>query len=436
MTSVVDAGVIALTTNPWYWRFALGIQGMFDTRPRQYGGTVLAGLCFFAFIYVLHRVGSPLKERYDRNGVEILQSIVGSIGAILTSVFLLFVWRLANELQAAFSSFSVDHQTGVLALVTFVTLSITYSLTRITKRLIKYTERLAITPHQRELAHHGVQIGLFVLAASFVFALWNFDPTNLLIGAGAIGVVLGFAARKTLSGVLSGFVILFGRPFEVGDWIAVDDWEGIVTQITVYNTPVRTFNEEHVLIPNDTVTDSEVINYSKTDRLRLRTDIGIDYDTDIATAAGVATEAMESCEEVAKTPSPDVIRKSFADSAIVLQLRYWIDRPTIQQKLGAQNEVIEAVKDAFDDEGIKIPYPQRELLGRGEAGGLHVVPTTADEGAELDGAFRRAPPRRQAATDVEEPVEEDYAGDPDEADADSEGEAETYRSAESGDVGE
>ncbi len=356
-----------LISSLWYWRAIERIQGTFESAPSRYAGTVGSAVAFALVVIALYHVGHRLKSRYDEDTIELIQSLLVTTTAVLLTGFLVAIWRLPNDVIAAFAFLSLSPEHGVKALVTFIVLAGAVTITRLTKRSIKYgSGQIAITPHQREVAHHAIQILLFIPIVGFVVVLWGIPVGNLFLGAGVLGLVLGFAARKTLSGILSGFVILFGRPFEIGDWIRVADREGIVTDITVYNTQIRTFNEEHVLVPNETITENEIVNYTKTDRLRLETDIGVDYGTDIGTAANVACEAMERAEAVASQPPPDVIRWEFADSAVILRLRYWITTPTIQEKWRAQNAVIESVKEAFETEGIKIPFPQRELTGRAE----------------------------------------------------------------------
>jgi small conductance mechanosensitive channel len=349
-----------------YWQTIYSIQRTFDSVASRYAATAASAVVFTLIVIVLYYGGHRLKSRYDTDAVEIFQSLLVTTTAVLITGFLVAVWRIPNDVLDAFAFLSISPEQGVKALVTFIVFAGGVTVTRLTKRSIKYgAGRIAITPHQREVAHHAIQIVVFIPFAAFVVALWGIPIANLFLGAGVLGIVLGLAARKTLSGILSGFVILFARPFEVGDWIRVSDREGIVTDITVYNTQIRTFNEEHVLVPNDTVTGNEIVNYSKTDRLRLETDIGVDYETDIGTAARVAVEAMENVETVATQPPPDVIRQEFADSAVILRLRYWITTPTIQEKWSAQNAVIESVKEAFEANEIKIPFPQRELTERG-----------------------------------------------------------------------
>jgi small-conductance mechanosensitive channel len=395
----------------WYWRLVQAVQLRFESVPARYAATAGAALAFAVVVFGIYRLGNRLKgSRYSPDAVEAIQSFLVTVSAVLISGFLVAVWRISVEVIRALSFLSITPEQGIKALVTFIVFAGGVTVTRLTKRSVKYgTGRFAITPHQRELAHHAIQITVFVSVAAFVVALWGIPVSNLFLGAGVLGIVLGFAARKTLSGILSGFVILFSRPFEVGDWISVGDWEGIVTDITVYNTQIRTFNEEHVLVPNDTVTENEVINYSKTDRLRLETTVGVDYTSDIGTAAAVAVDAMERVEAVAARPPPDVIRQGFDDSAVVLRLRYWIATPTVKEKWRAQNAVIESVKAAFEAESIKIPFPQRELTGRRETGGLHV--TTDSDDAERTETHGRAVRRRpDADTGVSEPVETDFVG--------------------------
>jgi hypothetical protein len=127
---------------------------------------------------------------------------------------------------------------------------------------------------------------------------------------------------------------------------------------------------------------------------------------------------MERVDAVATQPPPDVIRQEFADSAVLLRLRYWITTPTVQAKWRAQNAVVGTVKSAFEAEGIKIPFPQRELTGREEAGGVRIVDgRDGDRGDDIGRTARRS----EARTGGSEPVEDDPADESegaDEGDAD------------------
>jgi small-conductance mechanosensitive channel len=425
---------------PWYWQLVRRLQGAIDTRPKQYLATVALPIVFLGTVFVIYLGGKSLKQRFTSELVEIARTLTIMAVALVDAVLFVIIWRWFGETMDELDAFGKQlvptPQTAVSLYIAFIALLGTYMLTRVTKRVIRYwSKHERISPHQRELAHHLTQISLFLVVVVFIFGLFGVQASDLFLGAGALGVVLGLAARQTLANLLSGLIILFGRPFEAGDWIRVGEREGIVTDITVFNTQVRTFNEEHQLIPNDQVTSQHVINYSKTERLRLTTDVGIDYDDDVPTAATIAKRTMESCESVADSPSPDVVLESFGDSEVVLRLRYWIDRPTIQRKLSAQNEVIEGVKAAFEAEGVKIPFPQRELLGREETDGLQVgtpgEASVADD-ERIERAVRgiRDDGEPADATAVSEPVEAEYAGDG-ESD-DTAGESAEHSDAETG----
>lgn len=160
--------------------------------------------------------------------------------------------------------------------------------------------------------------------------------------------------------------MLFARPFAIGDWVVIDENEGTVTDVSIFNTEIRTFDNEHVLVPNDKVTDDEIINRSRTDQLRVRVDVGVDYDADVREASAVAERAMRDCEAVLDTPTPSVVLDEFGTNGVILTCRFWIEKPTIQRKWAAQNAVIDAVKVAFEREGIDIPFPQRTVSSRKE----------------------------------------------------------------------
>ena len=223
------------------------------------------------------------------------------------------------------------------------------------------------TDHQEEILLRVGQVTIFVTIGATIFAVWQINVGGLLVGAGFLGIVVGLAARQTLGSLIAGFVLMFSRPFTIGDWVAIGDQEGIVTDITIFNTRLENFDGEFVVLPNDRVSDSAITNRSRKGLLRLTLDVGVDYDTDLDTAKELAREAIVGVSDVVDSPPPQVIPKSFGDSAVVLELRFWIDHPTPPRKWRAVSAVVRAVKTAFDEEGIDIPFPQRTLTMRDES---------------------------------------------------------------------
>lgn len=360
-----------------------------DTGDQIIGSAIVLGV--LALIAVgIYLAGPWIRQRYSEEVTEALQSVTITAFGGLAAVLLVVIWRLSGDVGGAMRAIAPGPAELVRALVVGMAFGLAYAFTRLTKHLVRGgTRHDALTRHQREVVHHVVQILVFVPVVMFALRLWGWKPTDLLLGAGAIGIIVGLAARQTLGAVIAGFVLLFSRPFEVGDWVIIDEQEGIVTDVTVVNTEVRTFDDEIVMIPNDEITASHIVNRSRNGRLRIQVDVGVDYDTDIGHAADVAMEAMQDLDEPRSYPKPDVAVKRLGDSAVVLSLRFWISDPTIAKKWDAQNAVVEAVKGAFEREGIKIPFPQRELAGREEAGGFRVRaagdPAPAEEPRTDDG---------------------------------------------------
>ena len=250
-------------------------------------------------------------------------------------------------------------QTAVLVMLAFVVSDqLKRWIDRLSKALSDFTE------HQEEILLRVGQVAIFLTAGAAIFAVWNVNIGGLLVGAGFLGIVVGFAARQTLGSLIAGFVLMFSRPFTIGDWVVIGDEEGIVTDITIFNTRLENFDGEFVIIPNDRVSDRSVTNRSRKGLLRLTLDVGVDYDTDVDRASELAREAMVSVNEVIDSPPPRVVPKSFGDSAVVLELRFWIDHPMPPRKWQAVSAVVRSVKAAFDEEGIDIPFPQRTLTVR------------------------------------------------------------------------
>lgn len=351
----------------------LGQTGLLDAPSEQTVASLLILLGYLLVTGAIYAVGELIKQRLANESTEALQTLAGMVAAIVAGAALVNVWNQTDAVVTALENIKPSVDALVRGLIALLAVGVTYTLTRITKRFVQVSEdRDAISRHQREILHHVVQIALFVPAFLFVLGLFKVGAGNVLLSASVLGVVFGFAARQTLGAVLAGFVLLFSRPFELGDWVEIADHEGVVTDITIVNTEVRTFDDELVLLPNDEITQRAVINRTKSDRLRVQVDVGVDYGTDVEHAMSVAAEAMAEVDVVESQPNPDVVVESFGDSAVVLTLRFYITNPSIRRKWDAQNAVMERVKTAFEREGITIPFPQRVLSGRERAGGLAV----------------------------------------------------------------
>ncbi|MFC5365710.1 mechanosensitive ion channel family protein [Salinirubrum litoreum] len=312
-----------------------------------------------------------------------IRVVVSGSVALVTGVglfSLIVVWGLWDILVSVVDGLWNSDANSGSSLIARVTLAVVllgtaYALTsfigRVISELTSGTDR--ISEHQREIIYRLTQVTLYAVVGLVVLSIFLEDLGSLLVGAGFLGIVVGMAARQTLGAVLAGFVLMFSRPFEIGDWVQIGDQEGIVTDITIVNTRLQTFDGEMVVLPNDEVSSQAITNRTHKGRLRLEVEIGVDYDADPQEAAEIARDALDEVEEILDVPTPQVVLKRFDDSAVVLGVRAWIGEPSARRKWRARTAMISAVKTAFERESIKIPFPQRELTGREESGGFRLT---------------------------------------------------------------
>jgi small-conductance mechanosensitive channel len=279
------------------------------------------------------------------------------------SLFVLSVWGLGDVIGEAVSTLSEAMPDIVPVVLTGITVAVMYSGSRYIGDWVGGIgdEGSYVEEHTKEILTRSLQLTLLLGGTLTILAFWGVEIQNFLLGAGVLSIIIGFAARETFTSVVSGFVLMFSRPFTVGDWIEVGDLEGQVTDVTIVNTRLRTVNAEHVIIPNDNVSGSEIINYSNEDKLCLAVDVGVAYGTDLDRATEVIEEAVSDVDLLSSGSAVEVFPERFDDSAIGLEVRFWIDRPHPRNRRRATAEVIDRIKTAFEREGIEIPFPQRDV---------------------------------------------------------------------------
>jgi small-conductance mechanosensitive channel len=353
--------------------------------------------------FVVRRLGRTLQRRVqsgrfskvlDRTGAYLPRSVGGlflrtvQVAILLfAGISLLVVWGLIDLAVEVLTLVGLSVPLMVQLATTLALALAAYIAADVLEESVDQfaTRSDRITDHQQEIILRVGNIGILALVVAGGLTVWGVDLSGLLVGAGFLGIVVGLAARQTLGSLIAGFVLMFSRPFTIGDWVAIGDDEGIVAEITIVNTRLENFDGETIVIPNDRVSNQPITNRSQRGHLRIRLDVGVDYETDPDHAVEVAHQAIASVDSVTETPPPRVVPKSFGDSAVILELRFWIDRPMPPRKWQAVDAVVRAVKDAFESEGIKIPFPQRELSGRAETGGFRIADEAVDGPGSLAG---------------------------------------------------
>ena len=346
------------------------LPGMFPTLAERLvisiGIAVALLVSGIVFREVSRLVGAKAYARYVNAALVVL--LLGAMFAAGGAILILWEVSVLPVLGDPVIFVTRVVLTVILAIGTYLLIGAVH------RAISEFSEdRSSITRHQEEMVFRLTQVSLYGLAVVITFGIWSINLSGLLVGAGFLGIVVGLAARQTLGSLIAGFVLMFARPFEIGDWVKIGDREGIVTEISIVNTRIQTFDGEYVMVPNDNVGSSEIVNRTRKGRLRIKLEVGVDYTTELDHAVDVARSAMRDVDDILSVPQPQVVIKEFGASAITLELRFWIDKPSSRRRWRARTAVIAAVKRAFDREGIKIPFPQRELMGRMEEGGFRLT---------------------------------------------------------------
>jgi small-conductance mechanosensitive channel len=217
------------------------------------------------------------------------------------------------------------------------------------------------------------------VAISFGMAGYGDFLTSLATVAAAATLAIGLAMQDVLKNLVAGVFIYTDRPFRIDDWIEWDGHSGVVEDISLRVTRVRTFDNELLTVPNSHLTDGVIKNPVAKDTLRLKTLFGIGYDDDIDQATEIIVEEAADHPEILSDPGPSVRLTELGDSSVGLQARYWIADPSRSDAVKIKGEYVTAVKQRFDDAGIDIPYPNRELSGTLEVASDHGVVEAADD---------------------------------------------------------
>ena len=201
------------------------------------------------------------------------------------------------------------------------------------------------------------------IAIGFAVAGYGAFLSAFAVFGGAIALAVGFAAQDLLGNFVAGVFILKDKPFAVGDWIEWDGNSGRVEEIDLRVSRVRTFDNELVTVPNGDLANTAVTNPVAYDTLRQKFVFGVGYDDDIAEATDIIVEKAEAHEEILDDPGVSVRLVELGDSAVGLQSRWWIADPDRGDFVRVRSEYVTAVKEAFDDAGIDMPYVHRQLTG-------------------------------------------------------------------------
>jgi small-conductance mechanosensitive channel len=225
-------------------------------------------------------------------------------------------------------------------------------------------------PRTTPLFEMGIKLLLLGVFAYLLMGVWGIDGTAWLASAGILGIAIGFAAKDTLANLISGVSIVADAPYKIGDYIVLDTGErGIVSSLGMRSTRLVTRDDVEISIPNAVIGNAKITNESGGPwvKQRIRIPLGVAYGSDTEKVVEILEQVAKDNPEMIDQPAPRVRMRGFGDSSLDFELMGWINLPELRGLV--RHQILMEIDRRFRQEGIEIPFPQRDVHMRGEEGG-------------------------------------------------------------------
>jgi small conductance mechanosensitive channel len=229
---------------------------------------------------------------------------------------------------------------------------------RITRLAERAMERVDVDAMLVRFLGNLIYFALLVVVVLAALEQLGVNTTSALAVFGAAGLAVGLALQKSLSNFAAGSMLIFFRPFKAGDFVEVAGIGGVVEEVRVFNTVLRTHDNREIIVPNGQIYEDKIVNYSARDTRRIDLVFGIGYDDDLKKAKALIEEILAADERILDDPAPFVAVVELGESSVDIAVRPWVR----SGDYGAvRSDLLEGIKAAFDANGITIPYPTRDI---------------------------------------------------------------------------
>ncbi|MBT3465141.1 mechanosensitive ion channel family protein, partial [archaeon] len=312
----------------------------------------------YVFTKILSSLVKGTKTDIDDKIIETAQKPM-LFFVIIVGVFLSgYIIHLDDLIGLAYSRIFITIIMYIIFILTIKIIMIIIHGTRESvkdKRRIKAFDKRVFPFFERMLKIVGFAIYFFVF-----FSVWDINLAPLLASAGVLGLAVAFAAKDTISNIFGGLAIFFDKPYEIGDYVVIDNERGEVVDIGLRSTKIKTRDDVFITIPNSVMASSKVINQTGIlPKLRVRIDVGVSYDSDLEKVEKVLMDLAKNEEYIEKNPPAKVRYRTFGDFGINLQFSFWTKNPALKGR--HTHFIIKKIHKIFKKENIKIPYPTQEL---------------------------------------------------------------------------
>ncbi|MGN6572694.1 MAG: mechanosensitive ion channel family protein [Pseudolabrys sp.] len=226
------------------------------------------------------------------------------------------------------------------------------------------TRQTRIDPTLRGLLSSLVHYGILILVIVAALGEIGVETTSILAALGAAGLAIGLALQGTLSNIAAGLMLIWLRPFRVGDYVETASFAGTVHEVGLFATELHSTEGVFQFVPNSELWNKRIVNYTRLRTRMVDLKFGISYADDTEAARQALLAAVASDARIETDPAPFVFVDELADSAVVMRLRCWTPTPDYWS---VRRAMMENGKIAIERAGLTIPYPQRDVHVRGEA---------------------------------------------------------------------
>lgn len=248
---------------------------------------------------------------------------------------------------------------GLRLLVALAVFFVGFFLIKWITKLIGNCKKLdKLTPNVKNFLINIIKIVLWVVLAVIIAEIFGVSMTAISAILLSVGLALALAMHKTVANLIGGITILLSQTFKVGDFINDGTHSGTVTDMGVFYTTLTTAENTVITIPNNTLANASVVDYSANENCRLDLEIAVSYDSDIELVKKTLTDLANAHELVLKDPAPFVRLGKQGESALMFYFRVWVKAEDYQT---VNFDLLEASKKLFDIRGIKMPYPQMDV---------------------------------------------------------------------------
>lgn len=242
----------------------------------------------------------------------------------------------------------------IAALVIFLATLVGASF--VAKSVKKFSARKIDNPELLQLIFRVTRWTLLIIGTIVALDQVNFDVTGFIAGLGVAGFTIGFALQDISKNFISGLLLLYRQPFQIGDAVKVSTFTGTIEKINIRDTEIKTYDGELVIIPNTEVFENPIVNYTHTLLRRQSVTIGLGYEEDVDQAKAAFMAAIKSVEGVQNAPAPTIYADNLGESALTMKAYFWTNQKE-RNLFEVQSQVITAIKVASEQNGINLPYP-------------------------------------------------------------------------------